>query len=212
MFWIIQDCLYEGLKRRVACLQAVDIFLVDTLPSMIRIRVIDALGPVYGGAGSAAWGIAIALEGRSVSDYALAIAAMFRRTQAVPTTIQHAILVILGKRDCEFRPRPASNYVQLHTLDFLLLHAIHAVLTHRLLLAAEDSFSFLRDLDLPNCVGDAEGLALLLSLSMFGLVVEVEVWSVACGRVSGMVRKRPAAYRGSSEKQCGVGKARVRRT
>lgn len=50
------------------------------------------------------------------------------------------------------------------TLDFLLRQAIHAVLTHLLLLAAEASLSFLRDLDLlDEGEGDAMGLTRLLS-------------------------------------------------
>ena len=50
------------------------------------------------------------------------------------------------------------------TLDFLLRQAIHAVLTHLLLLAAAASLSFLRDLDLfEELEGEATGLMRVLS-------------------------------------------------
>ena len=45
-----------------------------------------------------------------------------------------------------------------HTLDFRLRHAMHAVLTHRLLLAAAASLSFLRDLDLFGFESESAGL------------------------------------------------------
>ena len=61
----------------------------------------------------------------------------------------------------------------IHTFDFRLRHAIHAVLTHLLLLAADASLSFLRDLDLFGLDSESGGLATLLSLPsslIFGLV------------------------------------------
>ena len=69
------------------------------------------------------------------------------------------------------------------TLDFLLRHAIQAVLTHLLLLAAEESLSFLRDFDLVGSEGELAELALLLSVLSWvekGLVMESSA-SRACG-------------------------------
>lgn len=66
MFGIIEYGLYQRLKGGIACFQVVDILFVYTFPAVIRIRIIDAIGAVDGGAGSAAWGVAIALGGHRV--------------------------------------------------------------------------------------------------------------------------------------------------
>ena len=58
--------------------------------------------------------------------------------------------------------RHANNMIA-RTFDFLRRQAMHAVLTHLRLLAADESLSFLRDLDLFGCDGDSVELALLWS-------------------------------------------------
>ena len=75
------------------------------------------------------------------------------------------------------------------TLDFRRRHAIHAVLTHLLLLAADASLSFLRDLDLFGLESEPAGLTTLLSVLsswMLGLERGKSSGGASCGWSSAM--------------------------
>ena len=61
MLGIVENGLYEGLKGRVARLEIVNVLLVDSFATVIRVGVVDTFGTIDRGTSGATGGITITL-------------------------------------------------------------------------------------------------------------------------------------------------------
>lgn len=114
---VVEDGLDEGLQGRVARLEVVNVLLVDALAAVVRVRVVDALGVVDGGAGGAGGRGAVALSYMSTLPFV-------------------RVGVVAAER------RGADGATRSHTLLFLFLQGTHALEMQRRFLLASSSSAF----------------------------------------------------------------------